>query len=98
MLKYNVQQIKLRIPQASRLNDGSPLAGTGLENIIDEIRNALEFIQENALGKGIELSAVPTATSPLLQDGEWGVYAGLIYFRVGMTIYVNTPSSTITVS
>jgi hypothetical protein len=98
MLKYNVQQIKFYTSKASRVNDGSSSSVAGLDNTVDEIRNALDFIQENALGKAIELSAVPTATEPLLQDGEWGVYAGLIYYRVSMTIYVITPSSTITVS
>jgi hypothetical protein len=69
----------------------------------EETRLAVEFIQEESLGKAIELSAVPTTTSPLLNDGEWGVYkclggGGIIYFRTGMTIYVVTPSSAITVT
>ena len=63
-----------------------------------ETREAFEFMQENALGTAITLSAVPTADVPLIQANEWGVYAGVLYFRVENTIYVVTPSSTIAVA
>lgn len=64
----------------------------------DETRLALNFIQEEALGKAIELSAVPTATIPLLEDDTIGVFADVIYIRKGMKIYVITPSSVITIT
>lgn len=62
------------------------------------LREHLQFIQEEAAGNALELSAAPTATEPLLEDGEAGVYGGLIYSRIGDTIYVVTPSSTISVT
>lgn len=64
----------------------------------DELKHAIDFIQEEAFGKAIELSAAPTAGVPLLQDGEWGFFAGILYVRIQMNIYAVTPSSIIVVT
>ena len=70
-----------------------------LELIKDnETRLAVEFLQENAIGKAIELSAVPTAAAPLLKDNEIGYYSNIVYFRIENKIYVITPSSVITIT
>lgn len=67
--------------------------------VIDRItRDHLEHIYQSAQGKVLELSAVPTATAPLLSDGERGVYANVLYERVGNNINVITPTSTIVVT
>ena len=63
-----------------------------------ETREQIKEIQEEATGKVLELSAAPTASVPLIQDGERGVYSGVLYSRVSNTIYVFTPSSTISVT
>uniref|UniRef100_A0A6M3J512 Uncharacterized protein n=1 Tax=viral metagenome TaxID=1070528 RepID=A0A6M3J512_9ZZZZ len=62
------------------------------------VREHVEFLQENAQGTVLELGAVPTATVPLLEDGEWGVYSGSLYIRKSSTIYVFVADSTITVT
>lgn len=64
----------------------------------EEIRLAIKFIQEEALGKIIELSAVPVPTVPLLEDDTIGRYLNIIYIRKGMKVYVVTPSSVITIT
>ena len=62
------------------------------------LREHLKHLQEESKGRDLELSAAPTADDPLLEDGEAGVYGGIIYSRIGDTIYVVTPSSTITIT
>lgn len=64
----------------------------------EDVRLAIDYILQEGLGNAIELAAVPTATEPLLQANEWGYYSGVLYFRMGQTIFVITPSSTITVT
>ena len=65
----------------------------------DNIRSQLEHIYQNAQGVVIILSAVPTATEPLLSANEWGVYSNVLYYRISnATILAFTPSSTITVT
>lgn len=72
---------------------------TKVDAIQDEVtRKALENVHEGAQGVSLELDAAPTATSPILQDNERGIYSGALYERKGKTIYVFTPSSTITIS
>lgn len=63
-----------------------------------EIRQQIEDIQEDATGRVIELSAAPTATVPLLQDGERGTYGGILYSRVANNVFAFTPSSTTVVT
>lgn len=63
-----------------------------------ETRLAVEHILQEGFGNPIALSAVPTATIPLLEANSWGMYNGIIYIRRADTIYVVTPSSTITVT
>ena len=64
----------------------------------DEVRHAIEFIQEEALGKIIELSAIPTAAEPLLEDDTIGRYLDKVYIRKGMRIYRIDPGLVITIS
>ena len=68
-------------------------------DIQDEImRSHIEDIQAGFQENVVLLEAVPTADEPLLEDNEVGAYGGLYYRRTGDTIYVITPSSSITVS
>ena len=70
-----------------------------LDNIKDkDLRETIDRIQEEAVGKVLELGAAPVAATPLLEDNEWGIYSGVLYHRVGETIYAFTPSSTITIT
>jgi hypothetical protein len=64
----------------------------------ESVKNHIEFLNQEAQGKIIELSDTPTSTVPLLEAGEWGVYSNVLYHRVGNTILVFTPGSTITVT
>lgn len=64
----------------------------------DEIRKHIEDLQEEVTGEVIELSAAPTASEPLLEDMEWGVYDDILYHRVKSKIYEFTPTETITIS
>ena len=61
-------------------------------------REHVESLQENSQGTIISLDAAPTASAPLIEDQEWGVYSNVLYQRVGDTILVFTPGSTITVT
>jgi len=63
-----------------------------------EIKGVLDHIFQEAQGKILTLSAAPTADAPLLQDYEWGVYSGVLYQRVGNSIYSFTPTATVTVT
>ena len=68
-------------------------------DIKDElIRLHVEAIQEEGFGNVIALTAVPTATVPLLEDNQWGEYNNILYQRIRDTIFVFTPGSTITVT
>lgn len=62
------------------------------------IREHFRFLQENGTGLILELSAVPTAAEPLIEDNESGLYSNVLYVRKSGTIYVFTPGSTITIS
>ena len=64
----------------------------------DDTREALDFIQEEVQGNPLELSAAPTATAPLLENFETGIYNNVLYLRKGSTILVFTPGSTITIT
>ncbi|MEN6414373.1 MAG: hypothetical protein ABFC84_16670 [Veillonellales bacterium] len=64
----------------------------------DETKNVLNHIFQEAQGKVLTLSAAPTATAPLLKDYEWGVYSNVLYQRVGSTILVFTPGSTVAIT
>ena len=67
------------------------------QDIENEItRQHIESLQEESMQN--TLKAVPTATVPLLEDNTRGVYDGVLYERKGSTIYVVTPSSTITIT
>ena len=69
------------------------------QDIENEItRQHIESLQEESMQNTITLKAVPTATVPLLEDNTRGVYDGVLYERKGSTIYVVTPSSTITIT
>ena len=63
-----------------------------------DIKEHVDFIYAEALGNIIELGAIPTAVAPLLSDNEIGRYSGILYFRKGVSIYVVTPSSVITIT
>lgn len=67
----------------------------GLDGVFKE---HVEFLQIETQPIPLALEAVPTAAVPLLDDNEEGVYGGVLYKRVGATIYVITPSSTITIT
>jgi hypothetical protein len=70
-----------------------------IDAIQDEVtRKAIEDVHSGAQGVSLELDAAPTATAPVLQDNERGIYSGALYERKGNTIYVFTPSSTITIT
>jgi hypothetical protein len=63
-----------------------------------DVKDHLDFLYENSFGNPIDLSAAPTAGTPLLEDSQLGIFAGILYLRKDMTIYVITPSSTITIT
>jgi len=69
-----------------------------LGEVSPEVKDLFDHTFEEAQGKVLTLSAAPTATAPLLQSGEWGVYSNVLYHRVESTIMVFTPGSTISVS
>lgn len=64
----------------------------------DTTRQHIEHLQAEAQGNIIILSAVPTASAPLLQAGEIGQYGTSFYCRVGEVIYVFASSSQITIT
>lgn len=64
----------------------------------DEVREQIKDIQENVTGNVIALSAAPTATAPLLEDGERGTFENKWYSRVGSVIHEFTPSQNITIT
>ena len=63
-----------------------------------ELRNQLDYIQQEALGRALELSAAPTSSSPLLQDNEVGKYNNKYYRRIGSQIFEVTPSQVINIT
>jgi hypothetical protein len=67
-----------------------------IENTV--VREHIESLQGESYQNVLELSAAPTATAPLLEDNQWGVYSNVLYQRVSNTILVFTPGSTITVT
>lgn len=68
-------------------------------NIEDnETLDAVKHIFRNAQGNIIALESAPTASAPLLQDNELGVYGTTIYHRVGNTIYSFNSDSQITIT
>jgi len=68
-------------------------------NIQDEtVRKTFEHVFEGAQSPAYGLSAAPTATAPLLQDGEKGTYSGVYYVRQGNSILAFTPGSIISVT
>ena len=70
-----------------------------LRNVQDqETQKMFKHVFENAQGSVMSLTGTPAADVPLLKSGEMGVYGGFLYSRTGNTIYVFTPSSTITVT
>lgn len=70
-----------------------------LDKIQDvELRDVLQHIQEESLGRALELSAVPTSANPLLQDNEVGKYNNKYYRRIGTQIFEMTPSAVINIT
>ena len=70
-----------------------------LDKIKDEdLRIILQEIVEEGSGQYLTLSGVPTASAPLLSDGERGIFNNIIYIRRNGLIQVITPSSTITIT
>jgi hypothetical protein len=70
-----------------------------LDKIADvELRDVLTHIQEESLGRALELSAAPSASAPLLQDNEVGKYNNKYYRRIGSQIFEVTPSSVINIT
>lgn len=70
-----------------------------LDKITDvELRDVLQNIQEEASGQYLVLTGVPTAGTPLLSEGERGIFNNIIYIRRNGLIQVITPSSTITIT
>jgi len=66
-----------------------------LDNITDEnIREALNHIQEEVQGKASDIDAVPALDD--LEEGEERMYGNSLYKRVGTTIYVFASDSQIT--
>lgn len=62
------------------------------------LKDHVESLQQEKQENIIILSAAPTATEPLLEDNQHGVFGGVKYERKANTIYVYTPSSTITIT
>ena len=63
-----------------------------------EIREQFKEIQEGAIGNVLQLSAAPTASTPLLQDNEIGEISDKLYIRVQDKIYEITPSTVTTIT
>lgn len=64
----------------------------------DSVKKHIDFLNQESQGKIIELTSTPSAANPLIEANEWGVYSNVLYHRVGDTILVFTPGSTITVT
>ena len=62
----------------------------------DEVREHIKDIQEEATGRVLELFAAPTASKPLLEDGERGIFNNELFSRVGNTIYKFSSDTQIT--
>lgn len=70
-----------------------------IEQIKDpEIREQVKELQEKSTGEIIDLSATPTASSPLLEDGEWGKDGNDIWIRKGNTLLQYLSDSQISIS
>ena len=63
-----------------------------------DTRLAIEHILQEGMGKAIALSAAPSATVPLLDADEIGIYANKIYIRKNQTIYRLDPGAVITIT
>jgi hypothetical protein len=61
-------------------------------------REALKFVHQEGFGNPIVLGSAPTADEPLLAANEWGIHSDTVYIRVGQTIYVISPDSTISIT
>jgi hypothetical protein len=64
----------------------------------EEVRNHVEFLQEEAQGKIIALDAAPTATAPLLSENEWGQYGNDFWYRFNDVLYQFTSDDQITIT
>jgi len=64
----------------------------------EEVRDQVTEIQEGARGNPLILDTAPTAAVPQIQANESGLVGGKYYLRIGNTILVFTPGSTITVT
>jgi len=64
----------------------------------DAVREHVESLQQEQQAIPLELAAVPTESAPLLEDSEEGTFESVLYKRVGNTIYVITPGSTIDIT
>ena len=62
------------------------------------LREHIESLQSESQGNIIELSAAPTASVPLLEADEIGIYNNTLYQRKENTIYVYNSDSQITVT
>ena len=67
-----------------------------IEDIV--LREHVESINDEFSENIIVLSAAPTATEPLLNDNQRGIFGTDVYIRKGVTIYVVAADSTITVT
>lgn len=80
------------------MGDGKPVLKPTLDIDDDIMRQHVESLQENSQKKLVGIDAAPTATDPLLDDGESGIVSGNLYWRDGNTIFVFTADSTITIT
>ncbi len=61
------------------------------------IKDHIDFIQGETQGNILVLGAAPTATEPLLEDGDRGKFGNDIYERVGSSILKFSSDSQITI-
>lgn len=71
-----------------------------LDKITDvELRDVLQNIQEEASGQYLVLTGVPTAGTPLLQDGERGIdTSNDIWIRRNGKLFKITPTTVIPIT
>ena len=62
------------------------------------LRDHIDNINEEFSQNAIELSAAPTATEPLIDDNDSGIFGNALYVRKGSTIYVFNSDSQISIT
>lgn len=63
-----------------------------------DVKDQIDFIQQEALGNVITLGAIPTATEPLLENDQIGLFSDKLYIRKTGKVYRIDPGLVITIT